>query len=276
MRRTGTLLLLLLATVAAYGETLSVMTFNVRYPSKGDGADIWENRRDLLVETVRKYAPDVMGTQELFHVQGEYIVQKAPEYAWFGVSRRGDTTDEHMGVFYRKDRLTLVDSGNFWLSETPEKPGSMAWNMSLPRMATWGIFEIKSTKTKFLLLNTHFAHRREDETARQKSAKLLATRIELTDESMPVVLTGDFNAPASGGAYAVLSPLMKDARKEAAKVEGPEGTFHGFRGKVGEARIDWILYRAPWKVKQSTAITDNKDGRYPSDHLPVYAVFELP
>ena len=252
------------------------MSFNVRMPSKGDGPDIWENRRDFLVETVMKYAPDLMGTQELFHHQGEYIAANAPEYAWFGVSRRGNSEDEHMGVFYRKDRLNLLDSGDFWLSETPEKPGSVSWAMSLPRMVTWGMFELKASGRRFLYLNTHFAHRREDEPARQKSARLIACRIGLYDPEAPIVLTGDFNAPAGGETYAILSPLMKDSWKEASKREGPEGTFHGFRGTPGAARIDWILYRAPWRVTESYAITDNRDGRYPSDHFPVLSVFEIP
>ncbi|MBI4891076.1 MAG: endonuclease/exonuclease/phosphatase family protein [Acidobacteria bacterium] len=265
-----------IACVGLGAETLRVMSFNVRYPSPGDGEDVWAKRRDLLVETVRTQAPDVMGTQELFFEQGQYIVEKLPEYAWFGLSRRGNHEDEHMGVFYRKDRLQLVDNGDFWLSPTPEKAGSMAWNMSLPRMCTWGLFEIKGTGTKFLYLNTHLAHRGNDEPARQMSAKLLAFRIGMQDEKLPVVLTGDFNAPAGGPTYALLSPPLKDARAEAAQKEGPEGTFHGFKGKVGAARIDWILYRAPWTVERQEAITFNKDGRYPSDHLPVIAVFKLP
>lgn len=268
------LLCLLAASLAA--EPLRVMTFNVRYPNPNDGADVWTARRDLLVETVKSNAPDVMGTQELFYEQGQYIVEKLPEYAWFGLSRRGNQEDEHMGVFYKKDRLNLLDSGNFWLSETPEKPGSVSWNMSLPRMVTWGLFEIKPSGKRFLHLNTHLAHRDVDEAAREKSLRLIASRIALYDESMPVVLTGDFNAPAGGPAYGIIAPLMKDAWKEAAERKGPEGTFHGFRGTPRTSRIDWILFRAPWTVKYTEAITSHQGARYPSDHFPVLAVFDVP
>jgi endonuclease/exonuclease/phosphatase family metal-dependent hydrolase len=117
-------------------QTMKVMTFNVRYPNPGDGRNRWEERRDLVVKTIRDAAPDLIGTQELYHVQGQYIVEKAPEYAWFGLSRRGNQADEHLGIFYRKARLVLLDSGNFWLSATPEMPGSISWGMSLPRMVT--------------------------------------------------------------------------------------------------------------------------------------------
>lgn len=268
-------ILLLFLCIPAFAQSLRVMTFNVRYPNPGDGPDVWAARRDLLVETVAKEAPDLMGTQELFHEQGQYIVEKLPGYAWFGVSRRGNQSDEHMGVFYLKDKLNLIDSGNFWLSEIPERPGSVSWNMSLPRMVTWGLFEHKASGVRFMHYNTHFAHRREDEPARVKSAKLIAARLALYDESLPLVLTGDFNAPAGGGAYSHFMPMMKDAWLSAERKEGPEGTFHGFRGKPGRDRIDWILFRAPWRVTRAATLTVNKDGRYPSDHFPVVAEFSL-
>lgn len=250
------------------------MSFNVRYPAKTDGPDLWDLRKDFLAETVRKYAPDVMGTQELFKLQGDYIAEKLPEYTWFGISRRGNTEDEHMGVFYKKDKLNLLDSGNFWLSEFPEKPGSQSWGASLPRMVTWGLFELKASGRKFLFLNTHFAHRREDEQARINSAKLIATRIDVYDPSIPIVLTGDFNSAVGSQSYQTIAPLMKDAWKDAAKREGPEGTTNGFKAP-GARRIDWIMYRAPWKVTEAITIDDSRNGRYPSDHFPVLAVFDV-
>src|SRR5215204_7539778 len=89
------------AALSLPAESLRVMSFNVRYPATGDGPNRWEARRDLLVATIEEKKPDVFGTQELFYEQGQYIVEKAPEYQWFGVSRRGTRADEHMGVFYR-------------------------------------------------------------------------------------------------------------------------------------------------------------------------------
>lgn len=269
-------LLCLAAALPAAADTLRVMSFNVRYAAKSDGPDIWENRRDFMVETIRKHKPDVIGTQELLYVQGEYLAAQMPEYQWFGVSRRGNQEDEHMGVFYRPDRLTLVDSGNYWLSLTPERAGSSAWNMSLPRMVTWGVFELKSNGQRFLFTNTHFAHRREDEPARYMSARIIAHRLSMYEETMPLVLTGDFNAPATGRTYETLTAVLKDAWTTAATKSGPEGTFHGFKGTPGAARIDWVMYRAPWKVLEAHTLTDNREGRYPSDHFPILAVFELP
>lgn len=263
----------LLALLPCAAETLRVVSFNVRMPSPQDGVNIWENRRDFFAETVKKYAPDVMGTQELFKRQGDDIVARLPEYAWFGISRRGNDQDEHMGVFYRKAALTLEDSGNFWLSETPSEPGSIAWNMSLPRMATWGVFRTKSG-LRFLLVNTHFAHRREDGEARLNSARVIRRWIESRKEKLPVVLTGDFNTGADTPPYAELTAILKDAWTVAAEKSGPEGTFHGFKGTPGQARIDWILFNAPWIVSKAQTIDDRRPPLFPSDHFAVLAVFE--
>jgi endonuclease/exonuclease/phosphatase family metal-dependent hydrolase len=265
---------LLFIGMAACAQTLKVMSYNVRYPNPGDGPDVWTARRDLLVESIRVRSPDLIGTQELFYEQGQYIAEKLPAYAWFGISRRGNRQDEHMGVFYLKDRLNLIDSGDFWLSETPEKPGSIAWDMSLPRMVTWGLFELKGGP-RFLFLNTHFAHRREDERARQMSARLIACRLGLYDPALPIVLAGDFNAPAGGETFKILAQHLKDSRLEAPEKSGPEGTFHGFKGVPGPSRIDWIMFRAPWKALSNETITDHREGRYPSDHFPILAVFDL-
>jgi endonuclease/exonuclease/phosphatase family metal-dependent hydrolase len=251
------------------------MTFNVRYPAQGDGANVWELRKELLVSTIRRQDPDLMGTQELFKEQGDYIVAKLPEYTWFGVSRRGNTTDEYMGVFYRKDRLTAESSGDFWLSETPDVAGSSSWAMSLPRMVTWGVFTVKTSGRRFLYFNTHFPHRREDEQARMNCAKLIRGEIGRRAGSLPFLMTGDFNAPADGEVYRVFVPELTDAWNAAARRAGPEGTFHGFSGKPGSARIDWILFRGPWKAVEAAAVTDNEGGRYPSDHFPVVAKVEL-
>ncbi|MFZ5926203.1 MAG: endonuclease/exonuclease/phosphatase family protein [Acidobacteriota bacterium] len=276
MRSIFFLLALHLASLFAAAESLRVMTFNVRYPNPGDGANVWSARRDLLVETIRSRRPDVIGTQELFYEQCQYIVEKLPEYSWFGLSRRGSHEDEHMGVFYRRDRLRVVESGDFWLSVTPEKPGSVSWNMSLPRMVTWAVFEIAGTGKRFRYFNTHLAHRDVDETARLKSAMLLACRVGLLDNDEPVVVTGDFNAPAGGAVHQVMAQNLRDAWLDAATRTGPEDTFHGFTGKPRPGRIDWILYRAPWKAVSAETITDRKGNVFPSDHFPVLAVFEIP
>lgn len=251
---------------------LRVLSFNVRYPNPDDGANVWPQRRDLLIETLRGLDADLIGTQELFASQGDEIVARLPQYRWFGLSRRGDRTDEHMGVFYRHQKLKLMESGNFWLSTTPDRPGSSDWEMSLPRMATWGLFEDK-TGQRFYYFNTHFPHRKEDAEARVQCAKVLMSRLP---KDVPVILTGDFNTGVDSDAYKEIAAQLQDAWRTAPRRSGPTGTFHGFTGKPGADRIDWILFRGPWKVRQVDTVTRNDNGRFPSDHFPVLAVLTIP
>lgn len=265
----------LLFVLPVCAETLRVMSFNVRYPAKDDGPNRWEFRRDLLVRTILQKNPDIIGSQELFYEQGQYIVENAPEYVWFGISRRGNQEDEHMGVFYKKDKFRLVDSGNFWLSETPEVPGSRSWGSSLPRMVTWGLFEIKASGHRFYFYNTHFQHTPQGAEARLHSAKLIAERISRLAKAVPLILTGDFNTAPGSEPCQVLEAHLKDAWITAAKRSGPEGTGSRFTGFTGGRRIDWILYRGPFKVLETETVTYNENGRYPSDHYPVFAVFEF-
>jgi endonuclease/exonuclease/phosphatase family metal-dependent hydrolase len=269
------LLVVVLFSLPVHAQTLRVMTFNVRYPSPDDGPNRWELRRDLLVSTIRDKPPDLVGTQELFFEQAQYIVGKLPEFAWFGISRRGNHEDEHMGVFYRKESLRLLDSGNFWLSETPDAPGSMSWNVSLPRMVTWGLFELKQGGRRFYFFNTHFPHRREDDQARLECAKVLAERIGKSPKEVPLILTGDFNTVPDSPPYALLSGELRDSRLAAERRVGPDGTNSGFAGSTTGRRIDWIFYRGALRALESETIVKGQEGRFPSDHFPVTVLFEF-
>lgn len=253
-------------------ETLRIMSFNVRYGSADDGPDSWVNRRDILIDTIRAEHPDVIGTQELLKDQADYIVAKLPDHVWFGVDRRGGHGDEHMGVFYRRDRLKLVEHGNFWLSDTPAVPGSISWGHPLPRMVTWGVFETRDGK-RFRLLNTHFPYRAEDDLPREKGARLIADYLRQPDHAGPVIVTGDFNTGIGSKAHAILTKAVADAWQTTAH-SGPAGTFHGFKGVPGADRIDWILSRG-FRVERVATLTTNRDGRYPSDHFPVVADFSF-
>jgi endonuclease/exonuclease/phosphatase family metal-dependent hydrolase len=268
-----TLLALLLMTGTLAAETLVVMSYNVRYPNPNDGVNVWENRRDMLVEVIRHYGPDIIGTQELFKLQGDYIAANLPEYKWFGRDRRGGDEDEHMGVFYKPSKLELLEEGDFWLSETPDVAGSMDWHVSLPRMVTWARF--RSAGKEFYFLNTHFPHRREDDAARLNCAEVIQRFIRgKIPAGADVIMTGDFNAPAGGEVFELLTEDLKDSRDNARLVLGPEPTSNGWSPRWEGRRIDWILYRGPWTVSWAKTLTASFDGRFPSDHYPVLAILE--
>ncbi len=270
----GVAVLAAIPASAAARDGFRVMSFNVRLPLASDGADRWEARRDMFVETIRRADPDIIGTQELWKIQGDWLIARVPKYSWFGIDRRGGHADEHMGVFYRRDRLKLVEMGNFWLSETPGVPGSISWGNLYPRMATWGLFETIPGGERFWLVNTHFPYRAEDEAAREKAAKQIAAWISARPDGAPVVLTGDFNTIPDSGAHRVLSASLSDAWDAAAMRKGPAETFHAFSGKA-DRRIDWVFARGLTVARVETA-TFGRNGRYPSDHFPVVVDYRWP
>lgn len=257
----------------AAGAGLRVMSFNVRLPLAADGAERWEARRDLLVATIREQRPDVIGTQELYREQGDYITRRLPGYRWFGIGRRGDDGDEHMGVFYRHDALRVLDSGNFWLSDTPEVAGSISWGHPFPRLVTWARFERRDGR-RFVLLDTHLPYRDEDESARERGVALLLQRLRAIAHDDPVVVTGDFNTTPDSRAHALLAAELQDVREIAPRKPGPDATFHGYSGKP-DRRIDWILVRG-FDVAVAATVTTHRRALYPSDHFPVVADLRWP
>jgi endonuclease/exonuclease/phosphatase family metal-dependent hydrolase len=252
-------------------HTLKVMTLNVRQPDQDDGPNSWEFRRDALVDTLLEADPDLIGTQELFTLQADYILAKAPVYGWFGAGRFGDSRDKHVGIFYRKDRLRVMEHGDFWLSETPEIPGSSSWEIIRPRQVTWGRFETAAGE-QFHHFNTHFPYHKVEEEARRQTACLLKSRIGSFN---PVLITADFNSRAGGEIHQMLTADFEDAWIAADSRSGPEGTLNGFGKLTGSRRIDWILYRAPWRVSCAETLSAAPKGIYPSDHFPVVAAFEI-
>ena len=270
----GTILAAIAMPAIAADTALRIMSFNIRLPAESDGVDYWETRKPLAVRMLREQQPDVIGLQELVKAQADYLARELPQYAWFGRGREADGGGEHMGVFYRKDRLKVIESGDFWLSDTPDVAGSITWGHPHPRMVTWALFEQRSDGRRFYLFNTHLPYRDEDEAARLKGAQAIARRLATLPDDVPVVLTGDFNTTPDSDAHAVLAGTLQDAWTTAPRVEGIDATFHGFTGRA-DRRIDWIFVRGA-QLESITSVTTRWNHRYPSDHFPLVATLRLP
>lgn len=263
------------ALAAETPEVLTVMSYNVRYGTADDGPDAWDLRRDLLVRTIAKHAPAILGTQECLDFQADYLVEHLPGYAWIGLGREADGGGEMTAVLYNKARLLPIESGHFWLSETPELPGSKSWDSSLPRIATWVKFFDRASARGFYYYNTHFDHR--GEVARAESARMLLGPVKRHE---PAILTGDFNA--AGGSTEPWKVLTEggliDLWDQAGEQRGVANTWNGFAAPVPTQarRIDWIL-ATPGVSALSCEIDAFCEGeRFPSDHMPVIARIVLP
>lgn len=261
---------------------LKVMSFNIRFGSANDGQNNWDHRKEFLVETIKKFQPDLLGTQETMLFQKEYLDKHLEGYGSEGIGRiDGKKQGESMAVYYRKDRFELIDVGHFWLSETPEVVGSKSWDSSLQRMVTW--IKLKDKKAtgnpELYFVNTHFDHR--GQVARAESATLVRNRIAALG-SVPVILTGDFNAAENSQPYKNLFGET-DGKKvilDTYRVKHPtqtetEATFNGFKADVIKGgRIDWIGATSQFKVVDAVINRVSRDGRVPSDHYPIEVVLE--
>ncbi|WP_318344462.1 endonuclease/exonuclease/phosphatase family protein [Flagellimonas baculiformis] len=253
-------------------QTIDVISYNIRYDNPDDNPNNWDNRKDFLISQLNFHAPDVFGTQEGLVHQLKDIDNGLENYTYFGVGRdHGDERGEFTAIFYNTKKLKLLEQSTFWLSETPETP-SKGWDAALPRICTYGLFENKEDGNKFMVFNTHFDH--VGVQAREESSKLILKKIkELNQDGLPVVLTGDFNLETESPGVQVILGEMEDAQIAAGKnAFGPTGTFNGFDfDKPVERRIDYIFVSEAFEVLKSAILSDSKDLRYPSDHLPVFA-----
>lgn len=248
---------------------LVVATYNLRFASPS-GPNSWPERRALVSETVRLMSPDLMGTQEGLQSQLNDMATDLPEYHWIGLGRDGENRGEFMAVFYRTNRFQPLSTNHFWLSDTPEIPGSASWGNRARRMVTSVRFQDASSGHTVDFYNTHLDH--EVAVARSNSASLIRQRLE-TNDAQFLILVGDFNCPPiTNGVYDVLTgdKFLSDTWVIADRRAGEGmGTFNGFRSMpTNGARIDWILTRG-FTAASTAIVTNNPDGRWPSDHFPV-------
>lgn len=258
---------------------LKVMSFNIRYGSANDGDNHWDKRYPLVTESIRIFDPDLLGLQEALPFQCEYLREQFPQYEFFGRGREADPDKgEFSAILFRRDRFEKTDGGHFWLSETPDQPGSRSWDSSLPRMVTWVQLKDRLTDSEFIYANTHYDHRGEQ--ARLQSSKVIRGWMFDQHRDTPIVITGDFNAAVGSKPYEELTKtgtnlprrLTDSYRAIYPDVDADEGSFGGWTGKRDGARIDWILHSEEFTTLNASINYHNDQGRFPSDHYPVQAV----
>ena len=280
-------LLLLLPGVATNAAEVRVMSFNIRYATPRDipTGNAWPARKELVLKTIEAFDPDLAGLQEVLPAQGDAIkAHFAATHDFIGVPRTdGKTEGEMVPVLFRRERFEKVRGGTFWLSPTPDIPGSKGWDADLPRIVTWvELRDRKHENRPVLFLNTHFDHLGKQ--ARMESAKLMRNRmVELAgDEDKAIICTGDFNVPQYSPPYKELlgdagakARLIETFKEAIPKPTTQDYTYHGFIGQNTRAdRIDWVLRSDHFKTLKASIDRTNENGRYPSDHYPVTAVLE--
>ena len=264
----------LLLSISAFGQQdaeIRVASYNLRMDTPRDSMNAWPLRKENVKALIQYHDFDIMGTQEGFIHQLNDLLEM-PGYAFVGAGRDdGKTAGEHSAIFYKTDRFEVVDSGNFWLSETPDKPG-LGWDATCcNRIASWALFKDKKSKKEFYVFNAHFDH--QGVVARKESGKLMVQKIKEIAKNKPVICTGDFNSTPDTEQIKGMSAFLNDSYSVTKMPPyGPVGTTNSFRFTAPmKNRIDYVFVSKDFVVSKYAVLTDAKDQRYPSDHLPVLA-----
>lgn len=313
MRKHLLFAILFVAFLPLNAQQLMVGSYNIRYKNANDSiqGNVWSKRCQVICDQVNFMAPDIFGAQEVLYGQLQDLREGLDGYDYIGIGRDdGKQAGEHEAIFYKKDKVRLLNHGDFWLSETPEKPG-LGWDAVCIRICTWGKFSVitpddghrrglfgrgpKPIETVFYYFNLHMDH--VGVVARREAAKLVVARIREIAQGAPVILTGDFNVDQTNEIYTIFteSGLLKDSY-DAARIRFAEnGTFNAFKTDYyTTSRIDHVFVSPEMKVEAYGVFTnsywtpdetdetlkasdapqeisfDNYIRRNPSDHYPVF------
>jgi endonuclease/exonuclease/phosphatase family metal-dependent hydrolase len=302
MKKLLFLTLFIILMLAVPAQEMLVGSYNIRYKNWNDSVNgnVWAKRCQVICDQVNFMNPLIFGTQEVLYNQLQDLQQGLDGYDYIGIGRDdGERGGEHEAIFYKKDQLTLLDSGNFWLSETPEKPG-LGWDAACIRICTWGKFQVnakkKKDRTTFYFFNLHMDH--VGVVARREAAKLVVARIQEIANDARVILTGDFNVDQTNEIYNIFtdSGLLKDSYETARIRFAENGTFNAFKTEYFTAsRIDHVFVSPAITVEAYGVLTNsywtknqisdealkasdapqeiwfsNTTRRNPSDHYPVF------
>ena len=255
-----------------------IISYNVRFSSvpETDGANRWELRRDASIKMVAEQKPLAMGLQEACPDQIDFLDQNLTGCKHIGVGRDdGNRAGEMMAIYYDTTRLTLLNSGTFWLSDTPDKV-SIGWDAACNRTCTWGHFKVNDTGFEFLYFNTHLDH--VGSQARRNSIKLIVAKMaELNPNNVPVFLSGDFNSTTDDTIFEPLKASLKDAR-EVSAISDKIITYNGF-GTVTDnpnTRKEWVIDHIFFSGVNPMAfrvLNGNYGVPFISDHYPIAFTF---
>ena len=300
MKRFYFSVVLIAFAVMQLSAQMLVGSYNIRLKVSSDSVkgNVWEKRCQVICDQVNFMSPDIFGAQEVLHTQLVDMLAGLDGYDYIGVGRDdGKTGGEYAAIFYKTNRLRLLDQGNFWLSETPDRPG-LGWDAACVRICTWGKFarQTATDDEAFFFFNLHMDH--VGVVARREAAKLIVQKISEIAPGFPVIVTGDFNVDQNDEIYSIFtqSGLLKDSYLASRLNFAENGTFNSFdTGLYTDSRIDHIFVSPAISVDAYGILTNSywtPDGasegqlkghdapqqidfsrytrRQPSDHYPVF------
>lgn len=258
-------------------QGFNVMTFNIRLNTNADSSNAWRYRKDKVVSQLKFYDVDILGIQEGLIDQVNDLKRAISSHQFVGVARDdGKERGEFSGLFINTEKFKILNSGTFWLSLTPDIPGSKSWDAAITRICTWAYLKDKSGKHKFYVFNTHLDHM--GKISRVESVKLILSKIDELAAGYPVILTGDMNSSDEDDPIKTINArqnkihLFNSAEVSAEGHYGPTGTFNNFENhEVNEKPIDFIFVTQSFNVLKHATISESWNGHFSSDHFTVLA-----
>ncbi|MEO6231622.1 MAG: endonuclease/exonuclease/phosphatase family protein [Ferruginibacter sp.] len=258
-------------------QSITVATFNMRYSIENNhvkdslNGESWRQRGPVVAAMIRFHEMEIIGTQECLLHQLTDLTKWLPQYRYAGIGRDdGKTAGEFSAILYNESRFKVLKQGNFWLSETPDKP-SLGWDATCcNRICSWVYFEELKSNKKFYVFNAHFDH--QGMIASKESAQLILAKMNVIAGKNPVIFMGDLNGDRNSEWYKQIasSEMLSDSYSHAKDPYENNGSFNGFgKAPTGEAVIDHVFISSQFSVNKWGILTDTYHGNYPSDHFPV-------
>lgn len=283
------------ANIAKQEISLNVATFNVAFcRNTKDYEETWLPRRDLIMPLITFYDFDICGLQEPYGFQIEYIVSQNKDYAYVTEIKDKETPEDfakhpkdrldwnlilssmNNPILYKKDKFEVLESGRFWLSETPEVP----YTGRQFRHCIWAKFKEKNTGKTFYVFNTHLPTVNRSKAGQLEAAdlcaKVLIYKMEEIAGNETVFVMGDFNALDNSEVIKRIESSEKivNSRKISKETPyGPNFSFVGYNADLKKTKggiIDYIYVSKNVGVEKIAVIGDHTGPTYPSDHLPVF------
>ena len=269
----------LLASEVAAQAPIRALSFNIRYGTARDGDHVWPNRRAHVITTIRDHAPHLLGVQEALRFQLDEIVAALPAYHVIGVGRDdGLTKGEYSAILVDTSRFAVLDSGQFWFSDTPTVPGSKHWGNNITRLCTWALLSDRATGDTLRFFNQHWDH--ESQPSRERSARMLLDRAAAASKAgEPIIVMGDFNSGEDNAAFKTLTTdrtvRLRDSYRVLHSSANVVGTFNSFKGDSLGEKIDAILV-SPQIAVIDAGIDRRRFGMlWASDHFAVHATVRV-
>jgi endonuclease/exonuclease/phosphatase family metal-dependent hydrolase len=265
------LAILISVNLSVEAQPLIVGTYNLRLDIASDQENSWLYRKDAVNSLIRFHDFDILGTQEAFDHQLQDIIQALPYYSAYGKGRDdGLKAGEHSAILYKKERFSQLDKGDFWLSQTPDKP-SLGWDATCcKRICSWVYLKDKQTKKQFYVFNAHYDH--QGIIARKESSKLILDKIKAIAGKKPVIFMGDLNGDPTSDPYTIIenSNILKDTYKQVKHPYASTNSYNNFgKNMKGISLIDHLFTSPAFEVKKWGLLTDSYQGKFPSDHFPI-------